>query len=185
MAATPILLADSGVQIADPALVSAWDACFLASQRVPGLVKVTCATQRKVDSANGPGLDSATLRFQGLDPAEVGIEIVVWTAEHLSDLDLLMSIVAPKKSKKPPQPFVLAHPVTDAAGVTAVVVERIDWLKEGPVPQSRMVTLGCKQWLLPKKSPMGVPTLNAPTVAAVEPAGAPSAPSSSGTAKGP
>lgn len=185
MAATPILLADSGVQIADPALVSAWDACFLASQRVPGLVKVTCATQRKVDSANGPGLDSATLRFQGLDPAEVGIEIVVWTAEHLSDLDLLLSLVAPKKSKKPPQPFVLAHPVTDAAGVTAVVVEKIDWLKEGPVPQSRMVTLGCKQWLLPKKSPMGVPTLNAPTVAAVEPAGAPSAPSGSSTAKGP
>lgn len=184
MAATPIILANSGVQIADPALASAWDACFLASQRVPGLVKVTCSTQRKVDTANGPGLDSAQLRFQGIDPAEVGIEIVVWTAEHFSDLDELLSIVAPKKSKKPPQPFVLAHPVTDAAGVTAVVVERIDWLKEGPVPQSRLVTLGCKQWLLPKRAPLGVPTLNAPTVAATQ-TPQPSAPSSSGTAKGP
>lgn len=179
------LVAGTGVQFFDPALGSPWEVCFLAAQRVPGLVKVSCSTQRKVDSANSPGLDSATLRFQGLDPAEISIEIVVWTEAHFSDLDLLLATVAPKKTKKPPQHFLIAHPVTDAAGVTAVIVEKIDWLKEGPVPQSRAVTLGCKQWLKPKQAPLGVPTLNAPTVAPVESAAPAAAPSSSATAKGP
>lgn len=185
MATTPVILPNSGLQLYDLSLGSAWDVCFLAAQRVPGLVKVSCSTQRKVDAANGPGLDSATLRFQGIDPAEVGLEITVWTAAHISDLELLLATVAPKKSKKPPQPFLIAHPVTDAAGVTAVIVEKIDWYKDGPVPQSKTVTLGCKQWLLPKKAPLGVPKLNAPTVAPVQGASAPSKPSGSSGAKGP
>lgn len=185
MASLPVILPNSGTQFYDLALGSAWDVCFLAAQRVPGLVKVTCSTQRKVDAANGPGLDSAQLRFQGLDPADVGIEIVVWTDEQLTDLDLLLATVAPKKTKKPPQAFLIAHPVTDAAGVTAVIVEKIDWPKDGPAPQSKVVTLGCKQWLKPKQSPLGVPTLNAPTVAPVQPPGSPSAPSGSASARGP
>lgn len=180
----PLVLGSSGFVYFDPAQGSAWDVCFLASLRVPGLVKVTCSTQRKVDTANGPGLDSAQLRFQGIDPAEVGIEIVVWTAEHLADLDLLLATVAPKKSKKPPQPYVIAHPVTDVAGVTAVIVEKVDWPKDGPFPQSKVVTLSCKQWLKPKQAPLGDPTLNASTVAPYEPVGA-SKPSASSTAKGP
>lgn len=185
MASFPVILPNSGTQLFDLALGSAWDVCFLAAQRVPGLVKVTCSTQRKVDSANGPGLDSATLRFQGLDPAEVSIEIVVWTDEQLTDLDLLLATVAPKKTRKPPSPFTLSHPTTDAAGVAAVIVEKIDWPKDGPVPQSKVVTLGCKQWLKPKPAPMGVPQLNLANVADVLPNPTTSAPSGSGAAKGP
>lgn len=69
--------------------------------------------------------------------------------------------------------------------MTAVVVEKVDWLKEGPVPQSRAVTLGCKQWLKPKPAMLGVGTLNAKTVAPVESSSAPAAPSTRAGARGP
>lgn len=199
--ATPVFLEGSGVQQFDPSLGSDWDVAFIDGEQVPGLVKCVPKTARKIDVANSPGLDAATLRFQGMDPGTFSLSVMVWTAEQQSALESLLAKVAPapgrttyangkytstdKSGQKRPASFQFYHPAAAAAGITTIVVESVSWYEDGPVPQSRSCTLDCKQALPPKKAIQGTPQINTANLGGIPPAGAPAAPSSGSAAKGP
>lgn len=162
-----------GVQYFAARLGSEWDGATWAGREVPGLVRVSVSTERKIDVANGPGLDGAQLRFQGMSPAEISVEVVLWTVKHDTDMKALAELVAPKKSKKPPLPYPFIHPALQRANILAIVAEKVDWYGEGPVPQSRSVKFACKEWVKPKKAVVGTPVITGPTFAAVEPVNLP------------
>lgn len=200
--ATPIFLSDSGEARFNPAEGSDWDVAFIDNEQVPGLVTCVPKTARKIDTANSPGLDAATLRFQGMDPGTFTLEIMVWTPEQQAALEALLAKVAPAPGRvtyangqytststatgqKKPASFKFYHPAASAAGITTIVVESVTWYSAGPVPQSRSCSLECKQALPPKKTVPGTPQINTANLGGIPPAGAPSAPSSSSTAKGP
>lgn len=147
-------------------------------------MKCVPKTTRKVDVANGPGLDAATLRLQGVDPGAFSLAIVVWTKLHLSQIEALLAKVAPVAGRttyangrytttptggKTPRPasFSFYHPAPAAAGIGTIIVEGVEWFADGPVKQSKMVTLDCKQALPPKKIISGTPQLNAANVGGV------------------
>lgn len=134
--------------------------------------------------ANAPGLDAATLRLQGVDPGTFSLVIVVWTRLHLSQLEALLAKVAPVAGRtkyaggryqttptggKTPRPasFTFYHPAAAAAGIGTIIVEGVEWFAEGPVKQSKQVTLDCKQALPPKKTFSGNPRVDATNVANV------------------
>lgn len=200
--ATPVFLEDSGTLQFDPSQGSDWDVAFLDNEQVPGLVTCVPKTARKIDAANSPGLDSATLRFQGMDPGTFSLGILVWTPEQQAALETLLVRVAPAPGRvtyangqytststttgqKKPASFKFYHPAAAAAGITTIVVESVTWYEAGPAPQSRTVTLECKQALPPKKTIAGTPQINTANLGGIPPAGAPSAPSSSSGARGP
>lgn len=163
---------------------SDWDIAFIDGEQVPGIVKCVPKTSRKVDVANAPGLDAATLRLQGVDPGSFSLSIVVWTRLHLSQLEALLGKIAPVAGRtkytsgryqttptggKTPRPasFTFYHPAAAAAGIGIIIVEDVEWFAEGPVKQSKMVTLGCKQALPPKKVFSGNPKVDAANAASV------------------
>lgn len=166
---------------------------------IPGIVKCVPKTSRKVDTANAPGLDAATIRLQGLDPGAFSLEILTWTAEQQAALEALLSRVAPVAGKttytggryttttpaaagsqKRPASFQFHHPAAAAAGIASIVIEAVTWFAPGPVPQSRVCTLECKQAMPPKKIIAGTPQLNAANLG-----GVPGAPSTSAAKRGP
>ena len=200
--ATPVFLEDSGTLQFDPSQGSDWDVAFLDNEQVPGLVTCVPKTARKIDAANSPGLDSATLRFQGMDPGTFSLGILVWTPEQQAALETLLVRVAPAPGRvtyangqytsinkangqKKPASFKFYHPAAAAAGITTIVVESVTWYEAGPAPQSRTVTLECKQALPPKPGVVGKSVVNAPNRGGVGDAPGPSAPSSSSGARGP
>lgn len=187
--ALPPYLKNSGTQFYNPSLGSAWDIAYLDVIQIPGIVKCVPKTSRKVDVANGPGLSSATLRLQGVDPGTFSLAIVTWTPEQLAELEFLLKKVAPIAGQtkyangrytttptpvagskaKPPRPasFTFYHPAASAAGIESIIVEGVEWFAEGPVKQSKMVTLDCKQALPTKPVVSGTPQLNAPNLGGV------------------
>lgn len=193
----PVFLQGSGTEYFSPGLGSDWDTAFIDGAQVPGLVKCVPKTSRKIDVANAAGLDAATLRLQGVDPGTWSLVIVVWTREQLAALEALLAKVAPvagrvtyangkytstnRAGEKRPASFTVYHPALAAAGLASFVVGEVEWFAEGPVPQSRQVTLSCTQALPPKKIIPGTPQLNAANAAGVPNA----APSSSAGKRGP
>ena len=154
-------------------LGSAWDTARWAGKEVPGLVRVTVSTERKIDVSNGPGIEGAQLRPQGSSPAEVGVEIVIWTDEQDTALQALLKVVDPRVSGRKLVPYILEHPAMQRASVAGIVVEKTDWYGEGPVAGTRMVKCACKQWLKPRRAVIGTPVITGPTTAAVEPVSLP------------
>lgn len=201
--ALPPFLRGSGSQYFDPGKASSWDVAFIDVIQVPGYVQCVPKTSRKIDVANGPGFDSAQIRMQGVDPGALSITIVVWTAQQLHDLEILLKKIAPVagqttyangryttttpaaagggKPTQRPASFSFYHPAADAAGIRSIIVEEVEWFTQGPVPQSRQVVLSCKQAMPPKKVFTGTAVLNAPNVGGV--ANAP--PANSPAKKGP
>ena len=200
--AIPVFLPGSGLQQFDPSEGSDWDVAFVDGEQVPGIVKCVPKTARKIDTANSPGLDAATLRFQGMDPGTFSLQIMVWTAEQQASLETLLNKVAPapgratyangkytstniKTGQKKPASFQFYHPAAAAAGITTIVVESVTWYEDGPVPQSRTCTLDCKQALPPKKTIAGTPQINTANLGGIPPASSGAPPSTSSGAKGP
>lgn len=169
-------------ELIDPGEASAWDTAELGGQRLPGLVRVEGDIARKINVSSGPGLDGATLTPLGTEPASLTISVLLWTPKQWDRWKAIAPIVTPQRSKRPPQPLALSHPAASLLGVTAVLVEKVSAPKAGSVRGSVEVTITVKQWLKPRPALVGVPTLNVPTVASVEPTRAPAAPSTSGKA---
>lgn len=191
----PVFLQGSGTEYYPPGLGSDWDTAFIDGAQVPGLVKCVPKTSRKIDVANAAGLDAATLRLQGIDPGTWSLVIVVWTRDQLAALEALLAKVAPVAGRvtyangkytstnsatgeKRPASFTVYHPALAAAGLATFVVGEVEWFAEGPVKQSRQVTLSCTQALPPKKIIPGTPQLNAANLG-----GVPNAPPSTSAGK--
>lgn len=180
----PVFLQGSGTEYYPPGLGSDWDTAFIDGAQVPGLVKCVPKTSRKIDVANAAGLDAATLRLQGVDPGTWSLVIVVWTRDQIAALEALLAKVAPVAGRpvytngkyvstnratgdKRPASFTVYHPALAAAGLATFVVGEVEWFAEGPVKQSRQVTLSCTQALPPKKVFTGNPKVTGANVGGV------------------
>lgn len=182
--ATPLFLQDSGTLQFDPSQGSDWDTAFINGEQVPGLVRCSVKTTRKVDVSNSPGVDSASIRFQGIEPAAFSLEIVIWTPQQQADIENLLAKVAPVAGRvvlasgryssinkatgeKKPASFSVYHPALAAAEVSTMIVESVAWYGDGPAPQSRTVTLECRQVLKTKNAIVGTTTLDIPNTGGV------------------
>lgn len=173
-------------RLADLGEASLWDTGTLGGRKLPGLVKVDGAeVSRKWDVKTAPGSDGATITDQGYEVAKPTITLLLWTPEHWTAWQDMLSALMPKPgkaAKKPPAPVPVTHPALNSLGIDNLIILSIAAPKPASPHGAVEVVIKCVQWLKAKKSPITTPnaTLNIPTTAAVEPPKAPAAPSKSG-----
>ena len=79
-----------------------WDQLILAGRPVPGISTVSGRAGRKVDTRSPPGGDGARIRDRGYDPAQLEVEVRVWTLEQLQDLTSLLETIHPRGANPSP-----------------------------------------------------------------------------------
>lgn len=78
--------------------------------RTPGIAKVRVEKFRDVDKKKAAGNDGARVTIHGVEPAEVEIEVQIWTPEQLRQLLQLWGILFPAANKGAPPAISVQHP---------------------------------------------------------------------------
>lgn len=105
-----------------------WDALRLGGVFVPGVPTVTVKRPvAKIDKQKAKGKTGAKPKDQGADPASVKIRVTLITR---ADLEIWQRDVHPLIVPKPgvaPKPQSIEHPNCAVAGVSAVIIENVDY----------------------------------------------------------
>ena len=126
----------------------AYDSMFIASQLVPGLVRVTGkGYEQKIDRKTIPGHKGEKLTQIGQGPAEIDIDVALWTAKHLRDMQGIVNIIQKaltdpdpdpndvpgykKHTKKGPPPLEVYHPMLAFFNVTKLTFLRMSLPEDG------------------------------------------------------
>jgi len=94
---------------------SAWDYVYIGlpmsgTPLTPGIARVRVNKARNFDKKKAAGSDGARVTFHGVDPAQVDIEITIWTPEQLRQLSLMWPVLFPQAYKGTPPAFSVQHP---------------------------------------------------------------------------
>lgn len=106
----------------------AWDTALIAGQLVPGRTTVTAKAKNRVDRKTIPGAHGAKYTHVGYAPAEVSLDVEVWTPEHLTRLRDIVRLIRPRKTA--PQPVVISHPSLSMMEISAVLVLEVGNLQK-------------------------------------------------------
>jgi hypothetical protein len=130
-----------------------WDYVILGGYQLPGVLEEPpkAEASRKVDKKNGPGLDGATLTWQGYDPPEVTMKILLWKPEHWEQWQDLLGFILPRPGKPPAQPFRIDHPALSALGITEVAITKVSAPERASARGVMRITIQAQQWVKPKK----------------------------------
>lgn len=123
----------------------AWDTIIIAGAVMPGHAIVSGdGISRDIDLKKSPGRDGARLRDRGYQNAKFSIEIQVWEADQLEELQRRLEDLQPKRRGGTRNALDVAHPALAMLGITAMYVEGIGMptLKDG----SLSVTLKAIEW---------------------------------------
>lgn len=97
-----------------------WDTVIIKGLRFPGIARVSGKVAIRKDRRKVPGAHGAKQTFLGYEPAEVSIELRMWTADHWENFQRLAQDVRPKPNQKAPQAFDISHPALAVYGIKAV-----------------------------------------------------------------
>lgn len=94
---------------------SPWDKIYIGlpttgTPYTPGIAKVKVEKFRDVDKKKSAGIDGARITIHGVEPAEVDIDLLIWTPEQLRQLIILWSNLFPAAYKGPPPTYSVQHP---------------------------------------------------------------------------
>lgn len=136
--------------------LSPWDRLYVGIPTsgqpfTPGICKIVAIRRRDKDIKKGAGADGGRVTFHGVAPAEVDIELRIWTPEQLRQLALLWPTLFPQAYKGTPPAFSVQHPNLvsglqainslqfyelqgpdiDSQGVGRFMIKAIEYLKPG------------------------------------------------------
>lgn len=126
-----------------------WDVVFLGGQQLPGLCQVTGKRGKRYDLKKAKGSDFARITKQGYEPAEIRIVERIWTRQHLHALELIMPMLeapTPRASDGSEQAIEIRHPALDLRGINAVVIQRIDFLRDSSIKGMKEQEIVCLEW---------------------------------------
>lgn len=133
-----------------------WDILTLAGQRVPGLPKVSADRKKDVDVKKPKGSKGANITFNGDSPANVTIEVTIWTPKQWAAFqEIVLPLVDPPKADAYPSPIACSHPELalkrvkslffteapklelDGTGIGVVTLTALEWFPK-PKPVSKV-----------------------------------------------
>lgn len=76
----------------------------------PGIAKVRVTKFRDVDKKKPAGSDGARITIHGLEPAQIEIELQIWTPEQLRQLAAMWPVLSPAAYKGSPAAYDVRHP---------------------------------------------------------------------------
>lgn len=107
---------------------NAWDTALIAGRAIPGRCVPHAKVKNRVDRKTIPGTHGAKATHIGYAPAEIRLEITIWTAQQLGELEDIIRLVRPRKTA--PQPFTISHPSLSMLDISAMLVIEIDNLQQ-------------------------------------------------------
>jgi hypothetical protein len=128
------------------------------SSTTPGKATIKITKFRDVDKKKQAGSDGARITVHGVEPAEVDIELLIWTPEQLKALNALWPIIFPRAYKDQVDAFDVSHPILQLHDVKSLIFTA----GSGPdIDKDRVghFTMRAVEFLLPKKK--SVTTLKA------------------------
>lgn len=111
----------------------------------PGICKVRVTKYRDVDKKKSAGSDGARVTIHGMEPAQLEIELMIWTPEQLRQLAAMWPVLSPAAYKGSPAAYDVRHPALSGGlhSVSSVQFVSLD----GPEIDSRGVgTFRMKAW---------------------------------------
>lgn len=104
----------------------AWDTIFLGGELFPGIANVTGpGLKRKVDVKKPKGSDGASLRDEGIEPARLEIELLIYNISDWEDLQGKLPIITPRKKGGLRTPLSIVHPLTRLLGINNIYIDSI------------------------------------------------------------
>lgn len=133
-----------------------YDALFLGGQRIPGVVKVEIARKVKIDKKSPKGKHKAVVTKQGVEAAEITIEIRVLEPEDVETLRGQMDLLEPvpdKEKATAEDALDISHWTTAWRRIEAIVIEET----KGPelVDGVLILTIKAVEFDKPKPAPIG------------------------------
>lgn len=129
-----------------------YDALFLAGQRIPGVVTVDISRKVKIDKKSPKGKHKGTITKQGLEPAELSIEIQVLDPADVETLRGQMNLLEPvpdTDKATADDALDITHWTTAWRGIEAIVVEDL----KGPELVNGILVLKLKALEFDKPKP--------------------------------
>ena len=124
---------------------TAWNSVILGSSFLPGIAVVTCSVARDVDAKKTKGQDGATLEDNGVEPAEIGIELTLPRRDDWELWQQVLPDIHPRRPGGPRTPLEIVHPAPNMLGIRNIYVKEI--IPEPPTAKGGMkVTLRCVEW---------------------------------------
>lgn len=128
-------------------MTSPWDYLYLGipstTPFTPGKCIVRPVKFRDVDKKKAAGNDGGRITVHGIEPAEVDIEIIIWTPEQLRQLANLWPILFPQAYKGSPVPYDTQHPTLTIHNIKSLIFVR----GEGPtIDDQRRGHFTIKAW---------------------------------------
>jgi hypothetical protein len=152
-------------------LSNPWNTIIVQGIQLPGLVAVKCEPRLQLDQAKAPGVDGAKLTLHGYMPGPVEISITMWTQAQWTEFMGSFPILWSKPQKDDPAVPIIAkkmqlslndarlykraltveHPVFTMFGIRAVVTEGVSAPEDGPIKQSMVMRIKCREYEAPTK----------------------------------
>jgi hypothetical protein len=137
-------------------------------------VKIKVKKGRGIDKQKSPGVDGAALKFTGLNPAEVDIQLHIYdNPDAFAAWCQMLAEIDPHRPGATQEPYEIINPEPNHMGVTKIVVEEIE--SESPTCKSgKDYRIKCTQWFpdvktskskttAQAKNPAPVPEILVPT----------------------
>jgi hypothetical protein len=131
-----------------------WERCQLGAIELPGLVHVNISkpAERKVDVKSPDGKTKAKVTVKGWEPAEVQIQLLMWTPAQWAEWRKIRPQLRDPTDKKESDPFEIEHPVTYDSGISAVIIKNIGGLENGTTRGTKTVKISAIEWTAEAKN---------------------------------
>lgn len=127
----------------------------LIPERTPGICTVNCDKEIKVDHKKAAGQDGERVTYHGLKPANIDIQILIWTPDQFRVLQNIWQTYMPlankstkasSKTPSSPGPLDIVHPLLQFHGVKSIIILGGNGPAPGPVPRSRIFNIRAQEF---------------------------------------
>lgn len=102
-----------------------WDQFFIDSRLMPGRVDACDVTvARDIEKVKPEGSDTPNTKDNGYTGAIVDLRLELWRAEQAAELGDILAGISPRQAGGLASPHNIFHPLTNAANVIIVYVEK-------------------------------------------------------------
>lgn len=125
---------------------AAWDTVVLGGRTLPGLCSVKGKKAGRIDKKQTPGKTGVVITHLGYEPAQVDIEMRIWTPRHWADWMGMIADFQPKAKRGPPAAFSVVYPSLNVYGIVQLYIVAIGLPRDIHPRGTKQIDLTCQEW---------------------------------------
>ncbi len=143
-----------------------WDlVLFGGILKTPGIAEVKVAKSQDADVKEAKGKDGAKITAYGIRPAQITINIKIWTPDQLDELRGLWQQIMPRANQsKDQRPSVLDiyHPNLKVMEIKQAIVLRGEGMAAGSESKTKVFQIDCLEYIPPSSKGVNKPAKPVP-----------------------